>query len=246
VTGSVLELRDVQVCRSSGFVLDIPCLALAPGEILALMGPNGAGKSTLLEVASLLRRPDAGEVLVDGVPVTPRNEREWRRRMAMVFQASLLFHVSVLENVAAGLRFRGVPRREADERAHQWLERFEVAHLARRSGRALSGGEAQRVSLARAFAVEPEVLFLDEPFSALDAPTRVAIIPDLARELRTVGVAAMIATHDRAETFALADRLAVLIDGRIAQFGPPAALAAAPASPAVAALLTPELLMRGE
>jgi len=244
VTGSVLELRDVTVRRGGGFTLDIPCLALAPGEILALMGPNGAGKSTLLEVAALLRRPDSGEVLVDGVPVTPRIVRERRRRMAMVFQAPLLFHVSVLENVAAGLRFRGMPRRGAQQQARHWLGRFGVDHLAGRSGRALSGGEAQRVSLARAFAVEPEVLFLDEPFAALDAPTRVALIPDLARELQTADIAAMIATHDRAEAFALADRLAVLIDGRIAQIGPPEALAAAPASPAVAAVLTPELLLR--
>ena len=242
----VLELRGVRVLRGGRVALDIPALALAPGEILAVMGPNGAGKSTLLEVAGLLRRPDAGDVLIGGERVTPRRERALRRRMAVMFQAALLFDVTVIANVAAGLRFRGVPRREAERRAREWLERFGVAHLANRSGRALSGGEAQRVCLARAFAVEPEMLLLDEPFAALDAPTRIALIPDLARELNAAGIAAVIATHDRAEAFALTDWLAVLTDGRIAQFGPPADLAANPASPTVAALLAPERLLRRE
>jgi tungstate transport system ATP-binding protein len=164
--------------------------------------------------------------------------------MSVVFQAALLFDVPVIENVAAGLRFRGVPRREAERQALDWLTRFGVVHLAGRSGRALSGGEAQRVSLARAFAVEPKILLLDEPFAALDAPTRVALIPDLARELERARIASVIATHDRAEAFALADRVAVLIDGRIAQIGLPGALVAEPANSIVAALLAPEHLLR--
>jgi tungstate transport system ATP-binding protein len=243
---AALALRDVRVHRGGRVALDVPELCLAPGESLALMGPNGAGKSTLLEVAGLLRRPDVGELLVGGERVTPRRERALRRRMAVVFQAALLFDVPAIENVAAGLRFRGTPRREAERRALGWLERFGVAHLAGRSGRALSGGEAQRVSLARAFAVEPEILLLDEPFAALDAPTRIALIPDLARELRAGKIAAMIVSHDRSEAFALADRLAVLVDGRIAQIGPPKELVASPVNPTVAALLAPEQLLRGD
>lgn len=244
MTNAVLTLNRLEVRRGSRLVLEIPHLALATGEVLAIMGPNGAGKSTLLEVAALLRRPDAGEVWIGGERVTRRTDSALRRRLAMVFQVPLLFDVKVLENVTAGMRFRGTGRREAEQRALGWLERFGVAHLAARPARGLSGGEAQRVSLARAFAVEPEVLLLDEPFMALDAPTRVAIVPDLARELRSANMAAIIATHDRADVAVLADRLAILIEGRIVQDGTPADVAAAPSSRSVAALINPEYAMR--
>ena len=198
-------------------VLDLPELAVAPGEVLAIMGPNGAGKSTLLHVAALLRRPQSGEVWIAGERATRRTERALRRRTAMVLQEPLLFDVSVLANAASGLRFRGVRRREAEHRAREWLEQFGVGHLAAQNARTLSGGEAQRVSLARAFAVEPELLLLDEPFAALDPATREALVPELAARLRETQTAAVIVTHDASEALALADRLLVLVDGRIAQ-----------------------------
>ncbi len=234
---SALRLSGVQVWYGARTVLVVPEFAVGPGEVLALMGPNGAGKSTLLHVAALLRRPDAGEVWLGGERATRRAERTLRRRTAMVLQAPLLFDVGVLANAASGLRFRGVGRREAERRAGEWLERFGVGHLAGRNGRALSGGEAQRVSLARAFATEPELLLLDEPFAGLDAPSRTALVPDLAALLRETGTAAMVATHDRAEAAALADRLAVLIGGRIAQAGPTADVLARPASGEVGAVV---------
>jgi tungstate transport system ATP-binding protein len=190
---------------------------VAPGEILAIMGPNGAGKSTLLYVAALLRRPQNGEVWIAGARATRRIERALRRRTAMVLQEPLLFDVSVVANAASGLRFRGVRRHDAERRARAWLERFGVAHLAPQNARTLSGGEAQRTSLARAFAVEPTLLLLDEPFSALDPATREALVPELAARLRETKTAAVIVTHDVTDARALADRLLVLVDGRIAQ-----------------------------
>jgi tungstate transport system ATP-binding protein len=213
----VLRLGGITVRYGQRVVLDLPELAVAVGEVLALMGPNGAGKSTLLHVAALLRRPETGEVWIGGERATRRTARTLRRRTAMVQQEPLLFDVSVLANAASGLRFRGVGKGEAERRARVWLERFGVAHLAAQKARTLSGGEAQRTSLARAFAVAPELIFLDEPFSALDPATRVALLPELAVRLREAETAAVIVTHDAAEALALADRVLVLSDGRVAR-----------------------------
>ena len=234
---SALRLSAVEVRQGRRVTLRVPDLVVPVGEVLALVGPNGAGKSTLLHVAALLRRPDEGEVWIGAERATRYRERALRRRIAMVFQAPLLFDVGVLTNVASGLRFRGVSRREAERRATAWLDRFGVEHLAGRPARALSGGEAQRVSLARAFAIEPDLLLLDEPFAALDAPTRAALLPDLAAQLRQTGTAAILVTHDHREALALGDRLGVMVDGTIVQLGPPTDVVARPASEAVARFL---------
>jgi tungstate transport system ATP-binding protein len=215
--GPVLQLRGVTVRYGQHVALDLLELSVAPGEILAIMGPNGAGKSTLLHVAALLRRPQSGEVWIAGERATRRTEGALRRRTAMVLQEPLLFDVSVVANVASGLRFRGMRRREAEHRAREWLEHFGVDHLASQNARTLSGGEAQRTSLARAFAVEPELLLLDEPFAALDPATRGSLVPELAMKLRETQTAAVIVTHDATDASALADRLVVLVNGRIAQ-----------------------------
>jgi ABC-type sugar transport system ATPase subunit len=232
-----LALRGVEVRYGGRVTLAVPDLTVGRAETVAMMGPNGAGKSTLLHVAALLRWPEAGEVRIGGERAARRAERALRRRTAMVLQAPLLFDVPVLANAASGLRFRGVGRREAERRAGDWLERFGVGHLAGRNARALSGGEAQRVSLARAFATEPELLLLDEPFSGLDAPTRTALVPELAALLGETGTAALVATHDRGEAAVLADRLAVLIGGQIVRIGPTENVLGAPGSDEVGAVV---------
>ena len=238
---AALHLGGVTVSVPGRTILDVPALTLRPGETLAVVGPNGAGKSTLLELAALLRRPDRGEVWLGGTRATRRNTLVLRRQTAMVFQAPLLLDTSVLANAAAGLRFRGMRRRQAEAIAGEWLARFGVGELARRSPRGLSAGEAKRVSLARAFAVSPALLLLDEPFTALDAPGRAAIIPDTRAQLAATGAAtgtaAILVTHDLAEAMALGDRLAILLAGRIVQDGPPADVLARPATLAVARLL---------
>ncbi|HEX2280995.1 MAG TPA: ATP-binding cassette domain-containing protein [Thermomicrobiales bacterium] len=216
-SGPVLRLRGVTVRYGDRIVLDLPELSVAAGEVVAIMGPNGAGKSTLLHVAALLQRPQTGEVWIAGERAMPRTSRRLRRATAMVLQEPLLFDVSVLANAASGLRFRGVRRQEAERRARRWLAQFGVDHLAAHNARTLSGGEAQRVSLARAFAVEPELLLLDEPFSALDPATRYELVPELAARLQETRTAAVLVTHDANDAGALADRLLVLIDGCIAQ-----------------------------
>ncbi|MBI2913381.1 MAG: ABC transporter ATP-binding protein [Chloroflexi bacterium] len=239
-----LGLRDVVVERAGRPILEVDSLDVFPGEVLAAVGPNGAGKSTLLHVMALLEHPSRGQVTFDGQPLSG-GYLAYRRRMAVVFQEPLLLDASVEANVRSGLSLRGVPRGEQRPRVSQWLERFGLAGLAQRSARTLSGGEAQRTSLARALVLEPEVLLLDEPFATLDAPSRDALIDDLDRALGQSSVATVFVTHDRAEALRLGQRLAVLIGGRIRQVGTPAEVFATPVDEEVAAFVGIETIAPG-
>jgi tungstate transport system ATP-binding protein len=242
---AVVALRGVAVDRGARTVLEVPALAVAPGEVLGVMGPNGAGKSTLLRVLGLLEAPTRGTVAFRGELVPASRALAVRRRMASVFQEPLLADARVLDNVAMGLRFRGVPRAEVARRVPPWLERFGIAALAGRAARSLSGGEAQRVALARALVLEPELLLLDEPFAALDQPTREALIQDLRSILRAEHTTAVLVTHHRGEALALGDRLAVLIGGRLLQTGAPREVLRAPADEAVARFMGMETVIPG-
>jgi len=231
-----LELRGVRVRRGGRLLLEVEQLQLRAGEVLAVLGPNGAGKSTLLHVCGFLLAPDEGAVLLDGVPVhgTPLAAR---RRATLLLQSPVLLAGTALHNVELGLRLRGMPGKERHRLAQEWLARFGVGDLAARSSRALSGGEAQRVALARALAFAPEVVLLDEPFTAMDQPTREALTGAALAELRRLGAATVFVTHDRDEALRLADRAIVLAEGRVLQQGPPAELRARPATPLVAAFM---------
>jgi tungstate transport system ATP-binding protein len=241
-----LAVADILVARAGQAVLDVPALAVAPGEILAVIGPNGAGKSTLLRVGALLEKPRRGTVALGGVvPHGARARLAARRRMAAVFSTPSLARGSVARNARLALGFRGISRADADRRARPWLERLGITHLADRSAATLSGGEAQRASLARALAADPEVLFLDEPFASLDPGTRDALVDDLGPLLRRGGTTTVMVTHDRSEALRLGDRVAVLLDGRLAQVGPPEAVFGAPADEGVARFVGVENLLGG-
>lgn len=233
---SKVALRDVVIRRSGVEVLRVPELDVREGEVLAVLGANGAGKSALLQVLALLERPAEGSVLFDGLPVLGR-ELSLRRKMAMVFQESMLLDRSVEANVALGLSLRGIGRKSRATKVAQWLHRLGIGTLAKRSGRTLSGGEAQRTSLARAFVLEPEVLFLDEPFSSLDQPTRESLLAELVRILDETMVTTVLVTHDRREAMQLAHRIGVMAEGRLLQLGTPAELLNAPANETVASYL---------
>jgi tungstate transport system ATP-binding protein len=242
----VLEALDLEVQYEGAPALAVPALAVQPGEVLAVIGPNGAGKSTLLRALALLARPTRGTIRFHGATPTTEAERlAWRRRMACVFQESLLCRGSVLYNAGLACRLRGVARAETDRRARDWLDRLGIAALADRSVDRLSGGEAQRVSLARAFAAAPDVLFLDEPFAALDAPTRETLLDDLGRLLAAAGTTTVLITHDRAEALRLGDRVAVLLEGRLAEVGAPERVFGSPVSEAVARFVGVENLLPG-
>ena len=240
----LLLTEDLLVRRGGATVLEIPSLSIFQGQTLVLIGPNGAGKSTLLLTLAGLLKFARGRILFRGEPIA-NGGFDYRRHIAMVFQEPLLFDTTVFENVAAGLKIRGVGRTEIERTVPEYLERFGVGHLAKRSARKLSGGEAQRTSLARAFVTKPEIVFLDEPFSALDPPTREALTGDLERILRETHTTAVASTHDQTEALRLGDRLAVVLGGRIAQIGPVAEVMNRPADEFVASFVGVETVLPG-
>jgi tungstate transport system ATP-binding protein len=242
----VLELRGLKVERGGMEVLDVPSFCLREGEFLSLIGPNGSGKSTLLLSMMCLLERAAGDVLYRGCEV--RSERtaiECRRKMAMVLQEPLLFDATVYDNVASGLRIRGFDRGEARRRVMEYLKKFRLTDMAGRSARKLSGGEARRVSLARALAVEPEVVLLDEPFAHLDVPTRQSITDDMEATIREAGSAAILVTHDQSEALRLSDRMVVMNGGRIVQSDDPSVVMNNPVNEFVASCLGMETILEG-
>ena len=226
-------------------VLDIPALTVEAGEILAIMGPNGAGKSTLLRIMGLLQRPRRGRLFFRGSLVTRRQTLLIRRRLASVLQEPLLLHASVYDNVALGLTLRGVDRRTIERQVTPWLERFGIAHLRQRPVQSLSGGEAQRTSLVRALVLAPELLLLDEPFAALDPPSREALLLDLEHTLRDTGITTVFVTHDRHDALTLGDRVAVVLGGELAQLGTPWEVFARPATADIAHFVGADINLPG-
>ena len=234
---NLIAIKDLRIERGKKEVLFISQLSIKRGEVLAVVGPNGAGKSTLLLALARLLKPECGEISFNGTPAQTESDTVYRRRIALVMQDPLLFDRSVYENVALGLEFRGETKESIQEKVPRWLAHLGVAHLAERRGGELSGGEAQRVALARALVLEPELLLLDEPFSALDPPTRAHILEDLGVLLRDTDTTTLFVTHDLPEARQLAVRMAVIIGNRLRQVGSPEAILAHPADEEVARFL---------
>lgn len=218
MTTTLLRADGISVRRGDRLVVH-PCdISIRPGERVAIYGPNGAGKSTLLQALAGLCPVASGLVAFQGRLLGQRMPLlEFHRRTATVFQQPLLLRGSVRHNAELGLKLRGVPRAERQARIQPWLQRLDIAHLAERPAGGLSGGEAQRTNLARALALEPEVLFLDEPFAALDAPTRARLAGELLTVFEERRIAAVFVTHDIEEAAQLCDRCVVVDGGRVQQ-----------------------------
>lgn len=214
LTASQLKLE-----RSGKVILNIDRLTLISGETLALVGPNGAGKSTLLQVLACLIQPDTGVIELDGESISNGNRLAAIRRMALVFQEALLLDTTVQRNIEIPQRIRGVSQKDAQMRSAEWMHRLGISHLAREQTRKLSGGEAQRASIARALALRPQLLLMDEPFSALDYPTRKGLLIELGRILPETGITTLFVTHDFSEIPFLTRSVAVLFEGRIIREG---------------------------
>ena len=196
--------------------LDLSALEVHQGEFLAILGPTGAGKSTLLRLLHFLDAPEAGRVLYDGMPISFPASLEIRRSIGMIFQRPLMLSGSVRDNIAFGLQVRGErdPRRVDD-----LLSRFNLTHLARREARLVSGGEMQRLALARALASRPRVLLLDEPAASLD-PGHVAVVEGIIRDThREAGTTIVLATHNLGQARRLAQRVGLLVGGRLIEIG---------------------------
>jgi putative spermidine/putrescine transport system ATP-binding protein len=218
-----VSLVGLRRCFGAVVALDDFSLEVKPGELLALLGPSGSGKTTALRVLAGLERPERGRVLVGGADVT--NLPPHRRGMGMVFQAYSLFpNMTAQENVAFGLRLRRIGRSERRQLAAAVLTLVGLAKEANRYPHQLSGGQQQRVALARALAIEPRVLLLDEPLSALDAAVRVRLREEIRQLQVNVGITTVFVTHDQEEALSMADRVAVLAEGRLEQVGTPSEL----------------------
>ena len=228
-------LRMVRQSAESRFELEIESLEIRASEVLAILGSNGAGKSTLLRAFAGLEAPHSGEVVRSGDgPVT------------MVFQRPIALAGSVFHNVRIALRSQGLGREEIDRRSTAALEHFGIAELGTRPATALSGGELRRLALARAFALEPAVLLLDEPFDDLDAGAQEALSRDLRRAVAQTGVAVAVVTHDLRRAALVSDRIAVLSDGALRQVGEREEVLSRPADLAVARLIGMSNLLRAE
>jgi tungstate transport system ATP-binding protein len=210
-----IELRNIFVHRAGLPVLEITNLILKEGRVHALVGPNGAGKSTLLMLLTGLIAPEQGEILINGQPVKDLRDLKYRRRVGLVMQDPLLLNMSVYENIAIGLHFRHVPGREIGRQVEDWVTRLGILHLLARKASTLSGGEAQRVALARVFVLQPELLLLDEPFGALDRKTRIGLLNELKILLPTTSATTIFSTHDEREVDVLADNRIELASGKI-------------------------------
>ena len=218
-------------------MLKIDSLDIQRGETLAVVGPNGAGKSTLLLTLAHLLTPAYGEISFNGKPLSQWNELEYRRKISFVFQSPLLLDMSVEENVALGLKFRRMPKEQIKAEVEKWVKGLGVESLSKRRAGLLSGGEAQRVSLARAFVLNPELLLLDEPFAALDPPTRTKLLEDLSAILSEDHRTAVFVTHNLNEAARLSHRIAVMIGGVMRQVGTAKQIKSHPADETVRAFL---------
>jgi ABC-type sugar transport system ATPase subunit len=214
----MVELRALK--RAWGdFVIDVLALTADEGDYLVILGPSGCGKSLLLGMLAGIFAPDSGRVLLDGRDVTQAAPE--KRGLGFVFQKSSLFpHLSVEDNIAFGLRVRGVPRQRRRERTAELVETLKLGDLLKRPTAALSGGEAQKVAIARALAPEPRGLLLDEPLSLVDHNARLELQEELRRIHEQLGLTALHVTHNREEARALGSRCAVMLGGRIVQLGP--------------------------
>ena len=234
--GAILTVTGVRHRRGGREVLRVDRLEIAAGERLGLLGLNGAGKTSLLRLLAAIDQPTIGEVRVDGIP-TSRGGAGLRRRLAYAPQRPVLLSTSVRRNVELPLRYRRVPRDTRRATAASALARLGVEHLADRPARTLSGGEAQRVSLARALACAPDALLLDEPAAGMDTPTRAAFFADAQRALADRTTTVVLVSHRAEEVLTLADRVAVLVAGEIHQVAPGKDLVTHPADEAVARLV---------
>jgi tungstate transport system ATP-binding protein len=238
VSDILIQASGISIRRNGRVTLQPTDFAVRAGETVGIYGPNGAGKSTLVQALAGLLPLSSGKIAVRGqVLGQDLSPFDYHRCIAAVFQEPLLLRGTVSFNVGLGLALRGISKAEREARARPMLEQLKIAHLADRPIATLSGGEAQRTSLARALVLDPEVLFLDEPFASLDQPTRRRLVSEFAELLHARRMATVFVTHDIAEASALCTRCAILDSGTILQDEPPKQVLERPRTPRVAEIV---------
>jgi tungstate transport system ATP-binding protein len=236
---SLYQLRHLQHCYGKRTVLDLPALDIERGELLALVGPSGAGKSTLLRLLQFLETPTRGTIIFNGMHLNRQIDLTLRRSVVTVFQTPALLDRSVFDNVAYGLRLRGVPLRQTREAVWAALDQVGLRPLARAAARTLSGGEAQRTALARAIALKPHALLLDEPTANLD-PYNVSLIEQIIRAHS--GTTIVLVTHNVFQARRLADRIGLLWDGQLIELAETDRFFSNPIDPRTRAFVNGELV----
>ena len=229
----MISIKNLLIQRNKQDALKIASLEIKEGETLAVVGPNGAGKSTLLLALAHLLKPTRGEIKFHGKLLKEWDDIEYRRKIAFVFQDPLLMDMSIRDNIALGLKFRKANKDAIDLQVIKWAKAMGVDKLLGRRAGQLSGGEAQRVSLARAFVLDPELLLMDEPFSAVDPQTRAQLLKDLSKLLSHDHRTTIFVTHNLKEAAQMGDRVAVVIGGELKQVDTPKNIKAKPADKSV-------------
>jgi putative spermidine/putrescine transport system ATP-binding protein len=241
---TTVRLNELSKRYGAQLAVDALSLTIEPGSMLALLGPSGCGKTTCLRMIAGLVQPSSGEIFVDGKDITSTPVH--RRNIGMLFQNYALFpHMSVAENVAFGLEARRLPRAETASRVAGALQLVQLDGYADRMPAQLSGGQQQRVALARCLVVEPALLLLDEPLGALDKSLRESMQVELRALQQRLGITTIMVTHDQDEALTLADRVAIMRDGRLEQLGSPSEVYQAPASRFVAGFIGVSNFFRG-
>jgi tungstate transport system ATP-binding protein len=215
----LVQITNLEVNRDSRRVLAVDSFIINSGDVIAIIGPNGAGKSSFLLALARLLKTDKGHIFFGDTIDKPLPDLEYRRKLAVVMQEPLLLDASVFDNIAVGLFYRGIDSAQIKVEVEKWAKSFNIHTLLDRSANKISGGESQRVSLARAFVLAPELLLLDEPFSSLDPQTRKTIILDLKKVIAETKTTTLFITHDLDDSLVLADRIAVVWDGKVIQTG---------------------------
>jgi len=217
---NLLEGKDLKFSIKGQNIIDLEHIYLKEREIVSLIGVNGAGKTTLLLTLSTLLKPHRGNLYFKGMLIGHEiKEQDYRKNISLLFHENLFLDTSVFENVAIGLKFRKYPRQIIEEKVKDMLKLLNIYHLKDRKATTLSGGEAKRVCIARALVIEPKILFLDEPFTNLDTPSKDEIIIDMGKIVKEKGISLIIVTHDKYEALRLSDRIIVMEKGKIIQEG---------------------------
>ncbi len=248
MSSKIIEISGLKKRFNSEFSLNIKYLHAGKNKILTIIGPNGSGKSTLIKIINLLEKPDEGKIYFDGTEITngKADKAKIREKMSVVFQEPLLFNTSVYSNIILGLKIRKIKPSTARDRIDYFIGKLKLGSLLGRSTKNLSGGEKQRISLARALVLDPELLLMDEPLANIDQQSKEDLRHDIFEVIKDFGKSIIYVTHDRNDAMVLADDIAVLNNGRIEQFAKKEDIFRKPKNEFIAKFVGVETLVKGE